>query len=73
MGEAQSLALAAFRHVLSMKLQRQHGMVAPFSSFPARGAGREQPSLAFPNRSVNAAQQIFVRCLGFFGRIEKDF
>lgn len=48
-------------------------MVAHFSSFPARGTGREQPSLAFPNTSINTAQQIIVKCLGFSGRIEKDF
>lgn len=48
-------------------------MVAHFSSFPARGTGREQPSLAFPNTSINTAQQIIVKCLGFSGRMKKDF
>lgn len=40
-------------------------MVAHFSSFPARGAGREQPSLAFPNKycSTNLCE-VFGVCWG---------
>lgn len=68
-GSPQSLSLAAFRHILSTKLQRQQW---DGGTFLLSSWNREQPS-PFPNTSVNAAQQIFVKCLGFSRGNRKGF